>query len=187
VKKITKETWLTEGLLALAEVGPHALTVDFMCQRLAVTKGSFYHHFKNRQDYVEEILKLWEEENTSRLIGLAEANQGIQTKIDALLKLVYEIPPDREIAVRALALYDPLARRYQERIDQKRQAYLLDLNRHFFKDAKEAELLAAIDYAWFLGLISIFPRIKKPHLSQIIATYKQMKFSFMHTREENKV
>jgi len=182
MRKRDKEAWLREGILALAKVGPQSLTVEIMCQRMGVTKGSFYHHFKNRQDYVEEILKLWEEENTSRLISITETKHGTEAKLDALLKLVYEIPKDREIAIRALALYDPVARKHQERIDIERQAYLSNLNKAFFTDIKEAELLATIDYAWYLGIISIFPEISKSKLHKIIDTYKMIKQLYMRAK-----
>jgi AcrR family transcriptional regulator len=180
--KVDKEAWLREGLLALAQVGPQALTVDIMCKRLGVTKGSFYHHFKNRQEYVEEILKLWEDENTSRLIGAAETQVGIEEKTNTLLNLVFTIPKEREKAVRALALYDPIARQAQERIDAERQAYLKNLNQHFMADSAEAELLATIDYAWFLGIISILPEISKSKLQKITQTYKVMKQLYVKTK-----
>jgi AcrR family transcriptional regulator len=182
IHKRDKEAWLREGLLALAQVGPQSLTVDIMCQRMGVTKGSFYHHFKNRQDYVEEILKFWEEENTSRLVNIADTQQGTEEKLDVLLKLVYEIPKDLEIAIRALALYDSVARQYQERIDTRRQAYLLSLNKAFFADSQEAELLATIDYAWYLGLLSILPEISKPKLQKLIDSYKMIKRLYMKAK-----
>jgi AcrR family transcriptional regulator len=179
MQKRSKEAWLREGLTVLAQVGPQSLTIDIICQRMGVTKGSFYHHFKNRQDYIKGILKLWEEENTSRLIETAETQSDIESKLDALVKLVYEIPRYHEMAVRAFALYDPVAHKYQESIDSKRQAYLLKLNQLFFKDREKAQLLATLDYAWFLGIISVIPEISKTKLQKIINIYKEMKRSYL--------
>jgi AcrR family transcriptional regulator len=181
--KNCREVWLKEGLLALAKVGPQALTVEIMCRRMGVTKGSFYHHFKNRQDYIENILKLWEEENTSRLIDITEENTGIRDRLNALLKLIFEIPKDREMAVRALALYDRTARKYQVKIDTERRAYLLSLNKKFTKNSKEAELFSTIDYAWYIGIMSILPEISQSKLSEIIKMYKMLKQSYIESKK----
>ena len=44
-----REDWLEQGLAVLVQAGVEALTIDGMCQRLGVTKGSFYYHFQNRE------------------------------------------------------------------------------------------------------------------------------------------
>jgi len=58
---LTAEDWLDEALLVMAEEGVNALAVEPLAKRLGVTKGSFYWHFKNRNELIESVLKFWEE------------------------------------------------------------------------------------------------------------------------------
>lgn len=43
--------WVQAGFSILAEDGVKALTIDRLCRRLTVTKGSFYWHFKDMKAY----------------------------------------------------------------------------------------------------------------------------------------
>jgi hypothetical protein len=40
-----RDDWLDEGLRLVASLGAPALTLDRICERMALTKGAFYHHF----------------------------------------------------------------------------------------------------------------------------------------------
>ena len=61
----TKQDWLVAGLTLLGSTGSPDLTIDQLTDYLGVTKGSFYHHFKNYQDYVEQMLTFWGEHYTA--------------------------------------------------------------------------------------------------------------------------
>lgn len=54
VRKIAEEDWITEGLRLLAEPGKDRLRIQTLADRLQVTKGSFYHHFRDRQQFMAE-------------------------------------------------------------------------------------------------------------------------------------
>ena len=73
--KLTKEIWLEQGLLVLVESGIDAVTIDGMCRLFAVTKGSFYHQFKNREAYLEAMLQFWEETYTTQFI--VDSSEGL--------------------------------------------------------------------------------------------------------------
>lgn len=62
---------LAFGLDILSEYGEGELTIDFLCQKLGVTKGSFYHHFKSRDLFLENscfIGKRSKQKNLSTLV-----------------------------------------------------------------------------------------------------------------------
>jgi AcrR family transcriptional regulator len=61
--------WLKAARLALLKRGVEAVRVEKLARDLHVTKGSFYWHFKNRQELLEALLREWEEER-SLLSGL---------------------------------------------------------------------------------------------------------------------
>ena len=66
--RLKRTDLLEQGLQQLVEEGVDALTVDSICSLLGVTKGSFYHHFKNRQIFLEALLQFLEETYTSKFI-----------------------------------------------------------------------------------------------------------------------
>ena len=86
-KRITKKSWLKEGLDVLANLGAEKLTIDTLCIQLGVTKGSFYHHFKNRQNFIESLLAYWEEVNTLAVIKLSEGLGDTREKIKEITSI----------------------------------------------------------------------------------------------------
>lgn len=50
---------MQEGFRVLAEDGIKALTLDRLCRRLGVTKGSFYWHFSDMKAYRKALIDAW--------------------------------------------------------------------------------------------------------------------------------
>jgi AcrR family transcriptional regulator len=184
VKKIDKKDWIEEGFNALTETGPQALTIDTLCERLGVTKGSFYHHFRNRQDYIQELMEAWKQETTEAIVNRSRSEPEIAKRTEKLLRLVFDIPGKRDLAVRALALYEPSARLVQEKIDRSRRAYLEELNRSFFNDADAAGAMALIDYAWYLGIRTMVPPPDEDDMEKMTALYKKLKQLYLNAQKE---
>ncbi len=57
--RTSRATWIDAGLHALATGGPEAVRIEPLAQRLGVTRGGFYGHFKNRHDFIDEMLDTW--------------------------------------------------------------------------------------------------------------------------------
>ena len=60
--RTTRVAWIDEGLRALAAGGPDAVRVETVASALHVTKGGFYHHFRDRQALLDAMLDTWEED-----------------------------------------------------------------------------------------------------------------------------
>src|SRR6266446_3188026 len=114
---LSRRRWLKEGLVLLEEAGAEALTIESLTNRLGVTKGSFYHHFANYQDFQERLLEFWEEEGTLRIIQWAEQEASPPEKLARVMQA--SLHPSRlDVALRAWALQDERVRDHQQRIDQ---------------------------------------------------------------------
>jgi AcrR family transcriptional regulator len=50
-RRVTADDWIQAGFNVLAEGGPNALRIGRLCDRLDVTKGSFYWHFTDMRAY----------------------------------------------------------------------------------------------------------------------------------------
>jgi AcrR family transcriptional regulator len=57
--RLSVDDWVQEGFRVLAEDGVKALTLDRLCRRLGVTKGSFYWHFSDMKSYREALIGTW--------------------------------------------------------------------------------------------------------------------------------
>ncbi len=123
-----KRDWLDAGLVLLAEQGAPSVTIERLTERLGLSKGSFYHHFKGMSGYRTALLEHFEAERTTRFVEQAEAAEG--DRLSALLRLVLAPGPgpELEIAVRAWALQDAEARAVQERVDSARVDYLAEIS-----------------------------------------------------------
>jgi len=172
----TKTIWLEEGLKILAEAGEAGLTIDNLAGRLSLTKGSFYHHFKNRRRYSEELLAYWEKQMT---LDIIEASAGTGESFDdrnaALIRLSrMDQNSDLEVAIRAWALREPLVRRYQERVDRSRLDYLKELFEMLTDEKDAAERMAIIRYCMSVGTQQVIPRVRGKTLESLFRELNRM-------------
>lgn len=55
----TRDDWVDVAWETLGEAGVDGVRVESLARKLGVTKGSFYWHFKNRQDLIDALLERW--------------------------------------------------------------------------------------------------------------------------------
>ena len=67
-QRLSKEAWLRTSLDILAEEGEQKLTIDHLVKAMGVTKGSFYWHFKNRAEYIRELVCFWADFHTRAIV-----------------------------------------------------------------------------------------------------------------------
>lgn len=56
MKKLTRDDWIEAGLKTLDLEGYTAISGERLARRLNVTRGSFYHHFRSREDFMRALL-----------------------------------------------------------------------------------------------------------------------------------
>ena len=123
VATLGRADWVVAALEILANEGIEAVRITRLAADLGVTRGSFYWHFKDRDDLLAALIEAWEARNTSALIEALEASTDL---IDAVLA-IFEIwmtdepfAPKLDAALRDWARRDPAVRRVVERADEKR-------------------------------------------------------------------
>ena len=149
--KLSKEAWLTAGLEILTKQGPHFVKVDHLCKAKGVTKGSFYHHFKNRDSYVKNLLEHWQKQNTQAIINQVEKAETAEQRSHALDALTISIDTGPEKAIRSWAQYDENVANFVKEVDKKRIKYVEELLRAQLDESFNTSLLAKTIYAHFVG------------------------------------
>jgi AcrR family transcriptional regulator len=75
-RRMTRDDWMRAARLALLDGGPGAVRVEKLARDLKVTKGSFYWHFKDREDLLEALLREWEQESSLLDEAIARGDLG---------------------------------------------------------------------------------------------------------------
>ena len=66
--RLTKDEWLAQALDTLSKRGKSRLTIDSLVAKLGVTKGSFYWHFENRADFIQQLMEYWGKRYTDDVV-----------------------------------------------------------------------------------------------------------------------
>lgn len=161
-----RQSWLDLGLAVLAADGAEALTIERLCAKAGRTKGSFYHHFPAGGDaFADALLAHWRQAHTERLIDRIEHLPGPRDRRAELDRLAAGLDGGLERAVRRWAGGDERARAALREVDRRRVAYLARVIRDVLRcDEREAEDLARIEYAAFVGLQQVFPEVQGAEL-----------------------
>lgn len=150
--KLGRQDWLIIGIQTLVEKGIEAVRVDPLAKLLNVTRGSFYWHFKNRDDLLDEILHEWEARNTKSII---EQIEGLDSAPNSKLLSLFEIAAEDdnllEKAVRVWSVNDVKAAAAIARIDQQRLDYLQNLFLQLGFSEIDSKVRAQIAYSVRLG------------------------------------
>ena len=151
----SREDFITAALEILAEKGSEkALTLDALCEKLAVSKGSFYWHFKNRQALIDTLVEAWAggfHENIHRGIQQAAQHRPRDT-FDSIIQFWLDGSFVRMDAVmRDWARQEPAVAEAVARADRLLLAFLreqFEALGHSTQDAhRRARLLIAIGIA----------------------------------------
>ena len=86
-RRLGREDWMRAARLALLHTGPDSVRVEKLARTLNVTKGSFYWHFKDRNEILEALLREWEEE-TATLTRDALAHPDPREGLRHLLEII---------------------------------------------------------------------------------------------------
>lgn len=120
--RFDRASWLRAALNVLARDGQARLNVEKLAGELGVTKGSFYYHFRNREDFVAKLLAFWEAEYTTRQQdALAESSAPAEERLFQIMKTIEKDSLTQfDIAFRSWAAQDSSVAEVVRRVDAAR-------------------------------------------------------------------
>lgn len=125
-QRLRREDWIDAAMELLTVAGIGAVSVERLATNLGVTRGSFYHHFADREDLLRALLDYW-----AQRWSYAVRNQISALGLDpstTLLALMKAIRNNRaanyDAPIRAWALHDPLAQAMVKQVDEARLAFI---------------------------------------------------------------
>jgi len=126
---LTPADWIERATLVLTDHGIDAVRVDVLARLLGVTRGSFYWHFKDRDDLLKSVLCAWRTAATEQVIERFERQcEDPRELIKELISLPFrgrsaEHASRIELAIRGWARRDTTARQAVDEVDARRIAY----------------------------------------------------------------
>jgi AcrR family transcriptional regulator len=128
-KRLNREQWLALALDILAREGNAKLRIEQLSRSLGVTRGSFYWHFKSRDDFVQSLAEHWAAYSTAQVIDKVEKIKSDPKKsLFALMEKVIEEDLGRyDLAMRAFSAQEPKVALVVKRVDEQRLAYARSL------------------------------------------------------------
>jgi AcrR family transcriptional regulator len=151
---LTPDSWVDAATEVLVDQGIDHVRVDVLAGQLGVTRGSFYWHFRDREDLLRRVLQAWSERSTEQLTQrLSSASSDPR----ALLRDVVSLPfrgraaaraARIELAIRAWARRDEMARLAVDAADAARIGYHAQVFANLGFASEEARMRAFLLYSY---------------------------------------
>jgi AcrR family transcriptional regulator len=170
-----RDRWLTEGVRVLTEDGAAGVRIDRIAARLALSKGSFHHHFDGADGFKHDLLAYVERLSVDTLEG-AIADAGTPADARAILGRLARLidapgtglyRPELSVALRAWALSDPQVAAVQQRIDEAVLAHLQRVWRPYVHSDAEARQAALLPYLLAVGAAVVIPPVGAADLQTV--------------------
>jgi AcrR family transcriptional regulator len=173
--RFTKDDWLAFGLSQLASDGPDALKLSALCAAANKTIGSFYHHFKDQLAYFEALLEFWKKKNTCDIIEQLSALPDCIGKAKHLEIIAMVMDQTEDVGIRILAQKNAIASGVVTAVDQMRIEFMKSLYQDQLDlSEQDAQLLAQLEYAAFVGTQTIWPDRPLEHGQSLSALFQKL-------------
>jgi len=154
---LTPDRWIEAATEVLVDHGIDSVRVDVLAQQLTVTRGSFYWHFRDREDLLRRVLTAWRESATEQLTRrLERAHTDAREQLRDVISLpvrgrAAQRAARIELAIRAWARRDAMARQFVDEADGARIAYISQLFSALGFGVAEARWRAFTTYAYVVA------------------------------------
>lgn len=154
---LTPERWIEAATEVLVDEGIDHVRVDVLAKSLQVTRGSFYWHFRDREDLLRAVLQAWRVRATEQLTArLERAHDEPRAQLRDLLSLPFRgvsaVRAARiELAIRAWARRDAMARAFVDEADAARIGYSAQVFSALGFGIAEARARARLLYSYQLA------------------------------------
>jgi AcrR family transcriptional regulator len=173
-RRLTARDWIDFGLSTLAREGFDALKADVLARKLGVSRGSFYWHFADLDDFHARVIEGWKQVATEAIIADIERHALTDARLDALLRHAFGSGAVLEVRMRAWAEYNGAAARALAGIDRRRRGYIERLLVAAGLAPAAAATRTRVLYWSYLGAALSRERLGGARLDQVVAELKRI-------------
>ncbi|MBL4757871.1 MAG: TetR/AcrR family transcriptional regulator [Rhizobiales bacterium] len=172
VSKLSREDWIDLARKKLSEEGIDKVSIAGLARDLSVTKGSFYWHFRDRDDLLQAMLARWEETGSEVVFSEVERVGGDPIRrLKHMSDIVFRRYRDQlnfEMALREWGRKDPKILQIIRQEDERRMDYMKGLFAEIYDDPKIAEAKAWLLFSLYVGEIIIAAPMKEQSREELL-------------------
>ncbi len=151
-KTLDRDAWLKKALDVLFAHGISQIKIEVLARKLKLTKGSFYWHFRNRDDLLRSMVDWWRNKQLGFIGGLDHSIPDPEARIRAVIAFTQHTEDsNHDVAMREFARFNKQAARAVSEVDELRVAYLAELFTAAGFEPLEASLRARTLYFYQVG------------------------------------
>ncbi len=177
-QRLTRQDWIKAALHEMGQHGIGGVGVEPLAKSLGATKGSFYWHFRDREELITEALGHWEQVGTEAVIATLSPLGDPRTRLRQLLEALFlpeaeavgggdtESPAglradaaakslDLSISLSSSAGHHPAVAELLARVTSRRVTFVAEQIEASGVDADEARRRALLAYTSYLGYSSL--------------------------------
>ncbi|HEY6482977.1 MAG TPA: helix-turn-helix domain-containing protein [Steroidobacteraceae bacterium] len=178
ISPLGRDAWLAAARDSLIREGIAAVKIGRIARRLKVTRGGFYWFFASRQQLLDELLELWQRENTAALKAILQSSAANGMAEFRALGDVWigerTYSPAWDAAVRDWARVSAKVARVVRRTDEER----IRLMKRIFLDLgyadEEAFVRARICYFHQVGYYALGVRESRQERLRLLPLYTRV-------------
>jgi AcrR family transcriptional regulator len=153
--RLSAKDWARAALKAIADGGLAAVAVEPLARTLGVTKGSFYAHYRNRDELITAALTEWArshgEDGLADFAAITDPAQRLRELLTTVLNSVRPLAPSVHLSLLG-DRNDPRVKDAVHQVNQARLELLTRTYRELGLPPDRATSRARIAYAAILGL-----------------------------------
>jgi AcrR family transcriptional regulator len=176
-KRLAAQDWTNFALKTLAREGFHALRAEVLARKLGVSRGSFYWHFVDLDDFHGKVIEHWRQTATEAVIADLERYESREERFDVLLLRALGRRNALETRMRGWAHNNAEAAQAVRDMDRRRRDYM----ERMLVEAGIAPALAAtrvqLLYWTYLGAALSRSELAGKALARVVKELKRIAFA----------
>ncbi len=169
-ERLGRQEWLENALAALSAKGQAGQSIQDLSVALGVSRGSFYWHFANRDDFVHALLEHWYEEYTAVAPVAVEQDGGTaEERLARLMRLVHDQNLTRyDLTIRSLASRDLQFAKWVRKADRFRLRFIESLFKEMGFSENDIRIRARSCLAYMATEHELFDKLDRKHRSDLV-------------------
>ena len=170
--RLSRETWIDHALQKLTNEGIDSVSIVALARELSVTKGSFYWHFKDRNDLLQAMLARWEETGSDVVFKEVDRVGGdAMRRLKHMSDIIFRRYGEElklELALRDWGRKDSEIWKTIANEDERRMDYMRGLFGEIYDDPKIAEAKAWMLFSLYVGENIIAAPVKEQTREELL-------------------